>query len=115
MTDFRAVKEEWFQHSATFVDRDHLIALLSYIANAVGTSTEQHEYGDVTSVTVLDGQAFLDFVADDSKFQPAAVSRSLNIDCSWTNLESLIQNMKALEPGWRKAIDRGNTLVFYVD
>jgi hypothetical protein len=115
MTGFRAVREEWFPHSSSFVDRDHLIAFLSYVACAAATFTEVHEYGDVTSVSVMDGKAFLEFVAHNAGFRPGPVSRSMGKPCSPKDLKPLIDNMKALEPEWRKAIDKHNKLVFYVD
>jgi hypothetical protein len=43
---FRAVKEIWNVHSSWFIKPEMLTVLFHDLAAAVGTASDEHEYGD---------------------------------------------------------------------
>jgi hypothetical protein len=120
---FRPVVEKWGQSYDNFIDHDDLVSFLAGIASQSNggkfLSASEHEYDDVTVVTVHEGQAFIDFVKNNLNMQAA---RDIVDDFGGVitqddeeNFAALIQNMKvAAEDEWPEMLD-GGALRFYVD
>jgi hypothetical protein len=115
---FRPVKETWGPHSATFIDRASLLGVLGDVARRVGTACNETAYGDTTAFWIEDGKKFLDYIQDDEGFTAAGLQESMEEEgFTFTpdDLQSLVENMKALTAVWRESISGNGELIFYVD
>ena len=112
MSDFRAVKEIWGAHSATFVDSDTLIQILTTIAEEAGLACEDDRSRGVCFFWVEDGKKFLESVKrlNDSDFD-----NDFGVDDPNDPI-ALVQNMKALADQWlAESLNPDGSLRFYVD
>jgi hypothetical protein len=118
MSDLRPVQEIWGPHTAYFVERDQLITFLHDLAARVGTSSEGHEYGDVTAVWFENGQRVLAYIATDDRFNTSSFADSLEeqgVTINRSELDYLIGNVKQLATAWTRSLGPHGELVFYVD
>lgn len=103
---FRPVREIWGHPSSSFLAHDELIDFLSENAEKARTHTEIFEYGEVTSVYIENGDAFL------RHFEIGNAIYSGDDQSA----DSVIHNIKNLASEWRKLIDPNHgSLTFYVD
>jgi len=114
MSDFRAVKEIWGVHSATFVDSDALVRILNMIADEAGlTCSDEHAYG-MSVFWVEDGKDFLEAVKklNDTDFDMF----DQGDEAAGERTRPLVQNMKALADQWlAESLNPDGSLRFYVD
>jgi hypothetical protein len=123
--DFRPVVETWGSHSACFVQSDDFQDVLASLACA-GSPIEDEAtsdtpltitgYGEYDVVWIARGDRFLDYV--DSKTVDELISENGQIRemDDVDDVRSLLGNIKALSPEWRKLVDpKGGALRFYVD
>jgi hypothetical protein len=115
---FRAVKEIWNVHSSCFIEPEKLIVLLHDLAARVGTTSDEHEYGDNKAVWLEDGNKVLDYMETDERFNAASFTDSLEeqaVVINKNDLAPLIDNMRSLVKQWRSSIGERGELVFYID
>ena len=116
MSDFRAVREVWGAHSATFVDSYSLVGMLTEIADEKELACDDQNYGDKTMFWVADGKAFLDAVKslNDTDFERYGLAAAE--DSGSNPAVALIQNMKALADQWlAESLNPDGSLRFYID
>jgi hypothetical protein len=113
---FRPVKEEWGISSDEFISCAALGDMLcSIIAEEIGSLYEQNTYSDLEVVWIENGHPFLDYIADESRFNILKF-RELFPDEDENSLQMLISNMRNLVPSWRDFVDRTDgSLRFYID
>src|SRR5689334_11509699 len=101
MNSFRAVKEMFATDSACFVEPHVLITLLHDLAARVGIRSDDKAYDEMTKVWFKDGNKVLDYIETDTRFNQGSFCDSLaeqGVAADVDDLNSLIQNMKALAP-----------------
>ena len=74
---FRAVKEIWNAHSSCFIEPEKLMVLLHDLAARVGTTSEEHEYGENQVVWLENGRKVLDYMEADERFSAASFKDSM--------------------------------------
>jgi hypothetical protein len=115
---FRPVKEIWNTHSSCFLEPGELIALFHDLAARVGTASDEHSYGDNTSVWFENGSQVLDYIRSDNRFNAESFKDSLEeqgILVGEDALVPLLTNMQSLSELWRESVRGHGELVFYVD
>lgn len=121
LSDFRPVREDWGEHSGSFVDRETLIAIIDAIAGYTiereypGEFLEHSNYGEVEVVWILRGSAFLTFIESDEFTAQWVIDELEDIEVIPDEVNSLTENMKALAPKWQAMLERDGSLRFYVD
>jgi hypothetical protein len=89
---FRPVKEIWNTHSSCFVEPKALITLLHDLAARVGTASDEHSYGDNTSVWFENGRKVLDYIQSDNRFNAESFKDShilIPLQCVFEKLPCL--------------------------
>ena len=115
---FRPVKAIWNVQSSCFIEPEKLIVLLHDLAARVGTTSDEHEYGDNQVVWLENGRKVLDYMESDESFSAASFRDSMEeqgIAVNQNGLTTLIDNMRSLSKQWRGSIGKHGELVFYID
>lgn len=115
---FRPVKEIWNSHSSCFVEPKALITLLHDLAARVGTASDEHGYGDTTSVWLENGKKVLAYIQSDKRFCACSFKDSLEEQGVFVDEDALVPllvNMRNLSEEWRESVGEHGELVFYVD
>lgn len=115
---FRAVKEIWNVHSSCFIEAEKVIVLLHDLTVRVGTTSDEHEYGDKHAVWPGNGRKALDYMEADERFSAASFKDSMEeqgVTVNKDDLITLIGNMRSLSKQWRSSIGKHGELLFYID
>lgn len=120
--DFRPVVETWGPNSAIFVESDTLTELLTSLALASFQDSPSSSpvmvtgYGENDVFWIENGNKFLDYVDSKTVEEIIASNREIVAMDEVQEIRSLLQNIKALSPDWRKFVDpKGGALRFYID
>ncbi len=104
--------DQWLEH-------DDLIRFFNELADRIGDSTSENEYGEQTSVFFTDGKGLLDYAETSPEFTPESFMGCYSEDTEdaelFEHLKYLMVAFRAYVPEWRKSIDKHGTLTFYVD
>lgn len=118
----RPVIEKHGPATDLFVEPTDAIYVINVVAIRVGTGVDEFQYGDVTSVNVHDGAAFLDHVAGPDFTAESLAEEDSTIaelreggEHEEDDLARLVKNMKAHAPAWRELLAECGSLTVYVD
>ena len=115
--DFRPVREIWGEPCGSSLEHNEILSFLEVIADAANTACQTDEYGEKNVFTVVNGEAFVEFVEKSPEFTPEFIAGQMEEQGHSLEAERLatqVQYAKTDASNWRQNIGQAGILRFYV-
>lgn len=116
---FRPYREQWGQHSSSFMPTGQVYEVFSELAQRAGASLEDSwDHGDCLGIKIQRASALLDYLDQMDPAQELVALRTTNSfdDVENGDLEALLGNMKSYAADWYSMIDNDDdTICFLID
>jgi hypothetical protein len=114
----RPVKEIWSRNfTSCFLTATEVVEVMNYLAELAGTSASEYDYGELVSLWIMDSKKFLNFIRPHDFKLRRKIRNHFKGVLDLSLLDSLLDNMRALVPAWRKFLGAANEdgLTLYID